>query len=119
MELFEGIDLNDSFILNWGLQQNSLHFDLEASIWPASEFYTKPKDGEYTCYRSATLVFENLESIVGLRSLDSVRATADPGGTIDYGNIDALQRTKNGFSIEGNFGSVKVVGGELKFKIHT
>lgn len=39
MEVFNGIDLNDSFVLDWSYENNSLYFELEASIWPESKYY--------------------------------------------------------------------------------
>ena len=43
IELFKGIDLNDSFVLNWAHEDSQLCFELEASIWPESDYYFKPK----------------------------------------------------------------------------
>jgi len=63
IELFKGIDLNDSFILSWVHEDDQLTFDLEASIWPESKYYTTPKEDEYTCYRKATLSFKGFDSI--------------------------------------------------------
>jgi hypothetical protein len=48
IEIFKGIDLNDSFVLNWNHEDDHLSFELEASIWPESDYYTTPKQGEYT-----------------------------------------------------------------------
>ena len=50
MEIFKGIDLNDSFVLSWYQGTNELTFELEASIWPESTYYEKPKPNEHTCY---------------------------------------------------------------------
>ncbi len=119
IELLKGIDLNDSFILNWKHEDNRLSFDLEASIWPESEYYTKPKKDEYTCYRKATLSFMGVNNIRGLKTLESVRFSTDASGKIDYGNIDSLQSTSTGFELDGDFGSVSISGGELNFEIRT
>ena len=99
IELFKGIDLNDSFVLNWVHENDHLSFELEASIWPESEYYSKPKDGEYTCYRKATLLFLNLENINGLKPIEHTPSSKDLDGTIDYGNIDTLCTTGNGLSL--------------------
>jgi hypothetical protein len=111
IELFKGIDLNDSFVLNWACENNQLTFELEASIWPESEFYYKPKEGEFTCYRKATLRLANAKSINGLKYIDSVIPTSDPDGSIDYGNIETFIQTTIGFKLSGEFGDVSV--GEL------
>jgi len=119
LEQFLGIDLNDSFILSWRLEGRSVHFELEASIWPESEHYMPPKPGEYTCYRRATLAFKNIIECIGLPSMDSAPTSADAAGEIDFGNIDSLQILADGFSVSGDFGAVNIKGGELGFEIHT
>jgi hypothetical protein len=119
MELFKGIDLNDSFVLNWSHEDDQLCFELEASIWPESEYYSKPKDGEYTCYRKATLAFAKVQSINGLKAIELAPSTKEPDGTADYGNIDTLRQTESGFNLSGDFGSVNIKGGELRFEVHT
>ncbi len=118
-KIFKGIDLNDSFVLNWRREASKVYFEIEASIWPESEHYVEPKPNEYTCYRKAILFFINFESISGLKSIDRVPSTTDPDGSIDYGNIDSLQKTTEGYKLQGNFGSVQIVGGQIEFKIHT
>jgi len=48
-----------------------------------------------------------------------VMSSTDPDGSIDYGNIDTLQVVDGGFELTGNFGNIKISGGELRFEIHT
>jgi len=119
IEIFKGIDLNDSFVLNWHHENDHLSFELEASIWPESEHYTASKNYEYTCYRKATLEFVGVKNISGLKSKESVQSTTDPDGSIDYGNIDDLKELGDSFLVVGDFGSVSIQGGELRFEIHT
>ena len=83
IELFKGIDLNDSFVLNWTHEDNKFSFELEASIWSESEHYSKSKDDEYTYYRKATLMFTKVQSINGLKPIDFVPSTKDRDGTTD------------------------------------
>ena len=118
LKIFKGIDLNGSFILNWEHGKDYLSFEIEASIWPESKYYTKPKPNDYTCYRGATLTFINIKAISGLKSINETPNSTDPDGSVDYGNIDSLQKTNAGYEVEGDFGSVRVVGGEIEFKIH-
>jgi hypothetical protein len=90
IKAFKGIDLNDSFILSWKVSSNNLAFEVEASIWPESIYYQEPVADEYTCYKQASLVFENTEKITGLLNQESVKPTEDPDGSLDYGNIETL-----------------------------
>ena len=117
MEIFKGIDLNDSFVMSWNRGTNDLAFEVEASIWPGSEYYEKPKNGEYTCYKPARLLFTNVKEVHGLLEIHQVKPSTDATGEKDYGNIDALQENINGFVIEGDFGSVSIVGGVISFEI--
>ena len=119
IELFKGIDLNDSFVLGWAHEYGQLSFELEASIWPDSKYYSKPQNGEYTCYRKAALKFMNVQSLNDLKSIESVSSKTDPDGSTDYGNIETLSQTENGFDLSGDFGSVNIMGGELRFEVHT
>ena len=119
IEIFKGIDLNDSFVLNWRHENDHLSFELEASIWPESEYYMAPKQGEHTCYRKATLEFKGVKNISGLKPKESVQSSTDPDGTVDYGNIDDLKAVDGSFLVVGEFGSVTIEGGELRFEIHT
>ena len=119
IKLFKGIDLNDSFVLSWEGDDTKLSFELEVSIWPESEYYSKPKNGEYTCYRKAALTFTKVKSINGLKRIELVPSTTDPNGSTDYGNIETLCKTVTGFNLSGDFGSVNLMGGELCFEVHT
>jgi len=66
-------------------------FYLDTRILPASQYYIQPKDGEYTCYRKATLEFIGMNKVSELLSIESALSTTELGGLKDYGNIDSLQ----------------------------
>gem|GEM_PF-1454771 len=113
--VFEGVDLNDSFILGLTQDGGRLAFYIEASIWPASKYYSTPKAGEYTCYRKAVLEFVGSIEIIGLRPIELTPSSSDPDGSKDYGNIDSLMALDNGFRLTGDFVDVSIKGGELRF----
>lgn len=119
IELFKGIDLNDSFVLEWCHSKNQFVIELEASIWPESKYYKQPKINEYTCYQKARLSFINIKSCTGLRTMKNVKPTIDPDGSKDYGNIYNLESNCGSFMISGEFGKVEITGGEIQFEIHT
>jgi hypothetical protein len=119
IELFKGIDLTDSYVMDWCFENDRLSFQLEASIWPVSEYYTEPKAGEFTCYRKATLQFTGVQHVSGLKPKEAVPFSTDPDGTIDYGNIEGLEVMDGKFSLFGDFGLVTITGGELRFEVHT
>ena len=116
---FKGIDLNDSFVLSWNQTSDKVEINLEASIWPQSAYYIKPKSGEHTCYRRATLTIFGAVEVTGLLPMDAVKPTVDPDGTEDYGTIDSLTQNSTGYSIFGEFGLMHISGGKLAFTINT
>ena len=118
MEIFKGIDLNDSFVLSWLKSENDVTFNIEASIWPESSFYETPSNDEYTCYKKACLSFRNVEGISGLLEMSDVNPSVDANNESDYGNIDSLNNHGSVFLIEGDFGSVSIVGGDIYFEIN-
>ena len=119
ISLFKGIDLNDSFVLGWSLEPGRLVFELEASIWPESDYYIAPKSDEYTCYRKATLEFVGINEVHGLLPLESVCFAKEPDGSIDYGNIDVLVKLESTYQVFGDFAEVEIIGGELRFAVNT
>ncbi|MBW4484126.1 MAG: hypothetical protein KME14_16435 [Tildeniella torsiva UHER 1998/13D] len=113
MELFRGIDLNDSCVLSWEVEPTQLVFELDVSVWPESQFYRTPKPNEYTCYRTARLIFRGYEKISGLHAMSDVRPTVDLDNTVDYGNIDALSQEEKMIRVYGDFGEVEIQGGNF------
>lgn len=118
MEIFRGIDLNDSFVLGWKQEPAEVVFEIEASVWPDSPFYRTPKADEYTCYRRAWLAFRGCNSIAGLRPMSEAKSTTDSDGTTDYGNIDSLSQTGSTFRIYGEFGEVEIEGGRFTLEFN-
>jgi len=103
--------------MSWRSGENELIFNVEASIWPESKHYENPKKDEYTCYKPAILTFKNVKEIKGLLEMSQVKPSTDPDGARDYGNIEDLQENSEGFFLEGDFGSVSIIGGEINFEI--
>jgi len=115
MKVFAGIDLNDSFVLNWNSGQHNILIELEASVWPESNYYKAPKRGEYTCYRKAIIEVVNAKRVEGMLMQENAVPMIEPDGSEDYGNIDSFSVINGSFHFTGAFGNVSVEGGELKF----
>lgn len=96
---FKGIDLNDSFVLSWEQSADKVEFNIEASVWPQSAHYSKPKPNEHTCYRKATLTFSGAKEVNGLLPMKVLKPTIDPDGTSDYGSIYSLIQNLDGYNI--------------------
>lgn len=119
MDSMDGIDLQDSFILGWAVSENEFSIQLEASIWPSSVHYTRPKPSEYTCYKKAALTFFNFSHISSVKEQTEITPTTDLDGSLDYGNIDSFSKTASGFSISACFGNVTVISGKVVLSVCT
>jgi hypothetical protein len=109
MAEIQGVDLNDSWVLSWAETEDELVFQIEASLLPGHVEYTEPREGEWTCYKRATLSFIGKKRADGLRPMAEVSPTTDPDGSVDYGCIDALQRNDDGsYLLCGDFGDVTI-----------
>jgi hypothetical protein len=113
------VDLEDSWVLGWSLNPagTQLRFTLEASLWPGHPSYSQPKPGEYTCYRPATLYFEQVVELTGLLPQEKASSTVDPGGTRDYGNIEGLVEAGGAYSFSGSMGDVHLLSKRLRLVI--
>ncbi|MCK8123872.1 hypothetical protein MTF66_02600 [Pseudoalteromonas sp. 2CM39R] len=119
MDIFKGIDFNDSFVLGWTANETEIIFQVEASIWPESPHYREPKSDEYTCYRKCEIKFTNFTSYSGLAVQKFTTPTIDLNGSSDYGNIDSLIKTNQGFKVIGEFGNLEIINGEVQVQFYT
>ncbi|MGI3039972.1 hypothetical protein [Vibrio diabolicus] len=119
MDFLVGVDLQDSFVLGWSYNDQTLEIELEFSIWPESKYYEAPKVGEYTCYRLGSLLFEGGFKIKGLLNQNDIQPTIDLDGSKDYGNIDYLEKNQSYFKVEGGFGNIEFESSGVHFKLRT
>ena len=118
MEEFQGVDLNDSWVLSWKETEDDLVFQVEASLWPGHPKYAEPPKSDWTCYKKATLSFPLKKRVDGLRPMSEVSYSTDADGSIDYGNIYMLQRNGDGsYRLCGNFGDVIIESDNLIFRL--
>jgi hypothetical protein len=83
----QGINLSDSFILDWEFKNEKFKILLELSIWPESPYYQKPNENEFTFYRKGVLIFSEVNYISGYTSLNSIPSNIDPVNSKDWGHI--------------------------------
>lgn len=104
----QGIDLSDSFILNWKKNDSEFEIELELSIWPESPHYTKPLINEYTCYKKGKLRFLEIKEIKGFVELESVKPNIDPDGSKDWDCIYDLRKDNGLFKFNTEFTDIEV-----------
>jgi hypothetical protein len=118
IEVFQQVDLHDSFIIGWTYSDDAFFIDMEASLWPGHDAYEAPKEGQYTCYKKARLLFRNPINIVGLSAQYEVKPNKVTQGEIpDYGTIDNFKIGNGEFRLSGKFGNVTVWASEWAFKV--
>ena len=59
LDVFEGVDLCESFVLSWKIEESFLRVDLDLVLRPEHAFYEKPRPAERKCFRPGVLVFSN------------------------------------------------------------
>ena len=118
--MFDGVDLEDSWVLGWYLDSDlkQLIFNLEVSLWKGHKNYSKPLPGEWTCYKRGSLIFDKVTKIDGLLLIETVKYSIDLDGSIDYGNIEGFRYSSNGeYKFGGDFGEVSITCSGVRLEI--
>lgn len=103
IEAFAGIDLTDSFIIDWNYNGDDFQIALEFSIWPESQYYQTPKSGDYTCYRMGVIKFLQIRNFKGYILPENIQPNIDPDRSKDYGNVDSLEIENNKYILITDF----------------
>ncbi len=106
--LLPGVMLEDSLVLGWQIQGDMLVFEIEASLWPGHAAYDPPRPNEWTCYKRARLIFQDVTAVHGLAARADPRPHVGDDGVEDFGTIDVLRRHPGGYRITGEFGDVVI-----------
>ena len=104
----QGIDLSDSFILNWTRNESEFEIELDLSIWPESPYYSKPIKGEFTCYKRGILRFYGTTELNGFIELESVEPNIDANGSKDWDCIYDLKKENEHFTFKTEFADIQV-----------
>jgi hypothetical protein len=103
---FEHLYLEDSYVLAIREDADELRFELEAVLTQNHPRWTPPKPEEHYAYLRVDLVFAHPREVEWLNR--SERATVDPDGAIDYGNIDTFTWEDTRFELVGDWGHVRI-----------
>ena len=111
MAEFDGVDLEDSFILGWRYSPavGGLLFDVEAHLGPDHPDHQQPKQDEFACYKRAALLFAAADVTGDLPEPSSVRATRDPDGSEDYGSFDSVTMEDGAYRVVTDFADVVLI----------
>ena len=112
-----GIDLTDSFILNWKKNNSEFEIELELSIWPENPYFSKPLKNEFTCYKKGKLTFLDIKEIKGLIKLESVKPNIDPDGSKDWDCIYNLRKEGKLFKFSTVFTDIEISCNGIEIEI--
>ena len=107
------IDLPDSYLLGWTITPNSVEFQLDVVLCKNHPKYTKPQPDEWACFHRGRLLFQGVQSLIGLSDQSIVSPFTDAAGEHDYGHIDALSRNGDRFRLAGDFGEVTLTAQDI------
>ena len=100
------IYLEDSYVLAVDEQVDAITFRLDAVLTPEHPAYRAPGPDEQYCYRKGTLTFAHAKRIHWIQR--SFKTYVDAAGEEDLGNIDSLTVSDGTFTVEGDWGVVKI-----------
>jgi hypothetical protein len=110
-DLFDGIDLTDSWVLNIEASPRRVVMTVDFSLQPSHRRYHPPLPGDYAYYERGRLSISGVDEL-WWRHQPKFPAR-DVTGEIDYGNIDNLEMTANSWIFEGSLGTLTVTGEPL------
>jgi hypothetical protein len=110
-----GVFLEDSYVLGISESPEQLSFRLDAVLTPEHPAYHPPRPGEQYCYADGTLIFGDVASVEWLRRSSS--HYTDASGEEDLGNIDILTVAGGTFTVEGDWGEVRISGAQPRFEL--
>jgi len=108
---FSAVDLDQSFILSWHVESETLLVEIDVCLASEHPFYEKPRPAERVCIRPAVIEFPFCEQMtIGEGGGDDlVRSSEEVAESLGHGAITGLQRHEDGrYEINGEFGTVFV-----------
>lgn len=101
---FEGVYLEDSWVLQIIREANSLVFVVDLVLRESHPSYSSPTTGEQYCYRRAQVTFGSLRSLRWESGVS--RAATDASGETDLGSFDEFRVRADAYALSGDFGSI-------------
>ena len=105
--MLSGVYLEDSYVLAVREYDCQCVFELDVVLKEDHPSYRPPHAGEQYCYKKASLIFSGASYVEWI--CKSFIQFFDAAGENDYGNIDSFTIDGNCCSLDGDWGSVKIV----------
>ena len=104
---FEGLVLEESFVLGIAIEPGSVTFVVEFVLAPNHVEYRVPPPEEEFCFATGTLVFSRVSDLTW--SGQGALPSTDSSGESDYGHIDFLTIERPAYSLGGDWGTMRIV----------
>ena len=106
---FKSVLLDQSFILTWALESDSLLLDLDLCLSQEHPFYEKPRPSEKKCIRPAIIEFPACSSVSVNTAARDTPKLGDIVRSLGAGAIAEFRRTGEGiYEVSGSFGAVQI-----------
>lgn len=105
---FTAVDLEQSFVVAWETEGESLLIDLDLLLLPGHAFYEEPRPAEGACFRQAVIEFGYCTKVAESAD-DGSTDVAEAIRSLKPGRISGLRRSGDGhYEIIGEFGKVAI-----------
>jgi hypothetical protein len=103
---FEGIYLEDSWVLDITARPGILELVVDLVLRESHPLFEPPLAGEQYCHRRGVVRFNGVSSLrwEGQGAAPAIDAT----GERDHGSVDVLRATNDAYMVEGDFGHIVV-----------
>lgn len=101
---FEHVLLEESYVLDIEVQPGLVEFTVELLLLPEHPEYRAPVPGERACFRDATITFPSVRALH--RTGQGARPARDASGTLDFGSVDSMTGTDDGYRVLGDWGDI-------------
>ncbi len=108
----EHIYFPDSYVLSIEAKPYIFTMAFDFVLTPQHPFYSDIHPDDRHCYRRGSISIKNFKNFEWRNEMSSPPAT-DATGEIDFGNLDSFQYTNGVYAFEGDWGIIRVTGGEL------
>ena len=105
---FAAVDLEQSFVVAWETEGESLLIDLDLFLLPEHAFYEEPRPSDVACFRPAVIEFAYCAEVTE-SGKDGGSSVEGAIRSLKAGRIAGLRRTGDGiYEIFGEFGNVGI-----------
>ncbi|HUW08052.1 MAG TPA: hypothetical protein VMW01_17575 [Williamwhitmania sp.] len=116
LEQFNGLYLEDSFVLQIIETSELVSFHMEFVLTKDHPEYQKPLVNEMYCYRYGVINFIEPKQVLW-KYRNQKAISIDANGENDFGNIDVFSKFEDNYLLEGDWGNVLISCKNIEVKL--